>query len=714
MKLATQKLAGDRKLGGLLVLLALATCRVQAPLAPQPTAQSTADSRTADEPVALPSELRPGEGLLRVRVVDREGEAPLADVDVLVSPSDLARQWTDYGGRPRSISGNGPTTGGDGWTDIAVPIHVDLRVNTSGWEEKRESSIVPALSDGERREVVLRVIAEADTVLFGRLVDAESKAVIKNGRVHLESNDESNDASEVANDIATDAEGRFKLIGPARDWPIATASAPGFASLNFVLSTAHTHAKHALDIELSRSAVAEVRVLDHNGSAVSGAHVRLSTERRLLRQYEGNMSDYRSAGADAIEWTSITDDDGRCVIERLAPNVPLSIECSSEGKLPQREPQPMVLSPAERRALDIVIAPTSTIRGLVLDQYGRPKARLQMWLMLAEDDARVLFGYDDEPSASTKSDADGRFEFRGVPPGLWWIGPANSDSDLLDGETVYDYAPVAMPVRVDAGVAIVVTTIHADRELHIRGTVLDEQGAPVPEVEFMASCGATLNVSDESSDESGDFRIGPICAGSWTVTANDYEHGRCASQVVDVVADRDDDERRIELHLHAEGVLRADIVDGVSGAARDGIVMLGREDGGDVPSSAYGHSLSEWTFVNVAPATYMLFALAADGRVALARDVVVPADKAVPPVVLALQPNATVRMSYTGKARLVTWTVNLGGVVLERETTQRTLPCAVPPGDVVIEFTDATTHAVLKRKVHLTAGEERDVVFDAP
>lgn len=141
----------------------------------------------------------------------------------------------------------------------------------------------------------------------------------------------------------------------------------------------------------------------------------------------------------------------------------------------------------------IPLEPIARVAGQVLGVDGQPHlATLR------------IVGSGIWPGRELQSDADGRFVFEDVPPGIYEV-EATSDALVAEprrGLTVDPEASVFVSLRLAAGA-------------FASGVVVDRAGHPVPSAEIVAAT-STLSASTRAvlSDANGAFRVGPFEPGA--------------------------------------------------------------------------------------------------------------------------------------------------------------------------------------------------------
>lgn len=169
------------------------------------------------------------------------------------------------------------------------------------------------------------------------------------------------------------------------------------------------------------------------------------------------------------------------------------------------------------KGIDHVLEPGNSIAGRVVDEAGAPVPGVQV--LCSFEAARVsgpnLMNAMRGDRSVAETDATGRFELRGLGSGpfvveaehrLGWDECSARASNVLPGGE-----EVELVLR---------------RALHLAGTVVDEQGAPVPSFSVIARqevmgefAAVTVAYQREAfADPAGAFFLGDLIAGSWLVT----------------------------------------------------------------------------------------------------------------------------------------------------------------------------------------------------
>ncbi|HEY1812230.1 MAG TPA: sigma-70 family RNA polymerase sigma factor [Kofleriaceae bacterium] len=210
---------------------------------------------------------------------------------------------------------------------------------------------------------------------------------------------------------------------------------------------------------------------------------------------------------------------------------------------------PIVLT-SEPQVVDIDLATSSTIRGIVVDAAGAPVADA---LVLAQQPAQP----SDRCTASTGSGGEfmcsglrgGDYEVAAYPePGTRPFGAA--------GDARRD------PIHVEPGAVAQVTLAVDAQLLTIRGTVVDDTGAPIADALVGASSSASLTGLSmrlepgpgARTDATGAFEIDRLAAGTHTLRASASEGGEVMAPGIAA------GDSGVELRIARAGSIAGDLV----------------------------------------------------------------------------------------------------------------------------------------------------------
>ncbi|TWT74609.1 Regulatory protein BlaR1 [Posidoniimonas polymericola] len=270
--------------------------------------------------------------------------------------------------------------------------------------------------------------------------------------------------------METDAEGRCRWanVVPAEDVPeestgsgptplvyVVTVRAPGLASEESMMD-ARTIASEGqrIDLSMQKGAVLRGEVVNEAGRAVSGARVSMDQPR------VPGLAEIRSATTDDRGQFAIDDLHARDYAAqraRQADQQAAALESGQdvlfvemEQRLEVSHPDFAVgLAPVDRvpSSMDITLQPAAVITGRVVDDAGRPVAGVAVVLQTHRADAEgaVFLPPPRHRHAMVRTNADGEFECRELPPGAYTVR-----ADLGNWEESLPPRIAAAAVVVDA------------------------------------------------------------------------------------------------------------------------------------------------------------------------------------------------------------------------------------------------------------------------
>lgn len=562
--------------------------------------------------------LRPDDpmALLRVRIVDAERHEPLSEANVtfrkkLDPPRDRA---LERGADIIDVS----LTGADGTVlQMVEPGTAVVLLVATPLSRGAQVEVAP-LRASEERDVVVELIVAPDHVLCGRVVARDTGKPLADAVVTIEPK---HDIISVATD------GTFRAA--TRSWRDRhlEVRAPGYGRRSVSLEPGHETAERALEIVLDRGATLRVRLLDPGDSPVSRAVVELSADGRDLSAtplWKG------IAGAGSSTWPADTDENGFSAWTDLPTGVPLRARVLRQRELVHTEPAAIVLDVGEQRELTWHIAATSEVRGVVREANGEVAPRRKLWLQPAQGEKAAIlrFGGGAEKRATTADDS-GRFRFRDVPPGSWWIAPAEPEFGHRD--PVRDPVSLGQRVEVSDSGAPVDVDVLLQRGLVVRGRVTAPDGVTPSEGFISARRDGGLLVHANTNTD-GEFVLGPLLPGRWKLLATSQFRAYRQSEHLDIDAGA----TNVVLSLRAAADVRVRVVDehGTPVPSAEVLISQGRYPSESVKTDSAGIARAAgWFPEGVGAVTCAL----PDGRWGLVKDVRMSVD-APTEVELRLQP----------------------------------------------------------------------------
>jgi protocatechuate 3,4-dioxygenase beta subunit len=655
---------------------------------------------------------------LRVLAVDIKTRAPLAGVRITIHPNAPGHSSKFIEGSTGTLD-ESPITGADGRAEFELPTGIELSLNARGEDDTVGSngeSIAPLLA-GEQRELTIELPSGNDLRYFGRVLSREDKRPVVGAKVTLvrgeqgwaQSTGGQSTRSATSTALAeqrTDADGRFALSLPSWRSSDIRVAAQGFALIVVQGGEDHDTLETENVVYLSRSASLTARLVDAVGISVTNGDVRLWTEAYHLGvAHHGEV--YLPAVEDP-EWNAATDSSGTCSFPELPPDVPLHVELTRDGEKAKRDLPPLSLSPGDAREVVWTIGSGALLEGTVVDQRGQIVRDRAIWLQRADVDTPRFFQpfHSGEEIEETKTDAEGRFAFRDVRHGRWWVGPAAERGSQRDvGEAAI--APLAEVIEIPEGATRQEISLQVSRGIYIRGRVVDPAGAAVPQTFLRATADFATWLLMARTGENGTFTLGPLAPGLYSLIASGRPHAD--SEKVEARAGDDD----VVVQLRAGGIMSGTVVDsatGRGGAAKLTFAIQGASAGARaVDTDAEGAFRME----GLTPGIYDVAACSSGKRAGLLRGVSVLAGAETPSVVVTVVPGAVLRMKYAGADHAI------GYRVLDAETVVAwdgivsgdSKEIVVPAGRLVIESRSRSGWTDTKT-VELSVGQELEIVLD--
>lgn len=664
---------------------------------------SMGEPRTAAD-AATPSELPhvdgPSTALIRVRVVAEETGAPLAQESVEAQPLEDAA-WL-RSGEPPSFASVMAAKRTDAFGNVEFTIEA-CRVHTLFLSEspQRGSLEVPALDPGATHECELRIKALADVLFVGRVIDAQTQAVI-GGAVISSVASPGRDGELEFDPLRSDDQGYFVVAVKSWTPRLLRVEASGYVWTVLRAERGHGTHSRAREIALLRPASAEITVLE-NDLALAGAQVTLATKSYHLQSRFGVGPSHYD---DDPEWSATADASGVARFEALPPRAPFEIRVAGGGDLHvQRDA--FTLEPAEARRLEVRLGQGVTLRGRLETSRGEAIADAEIWRLAAwtswpftlePDMARFSFS---DGVSKTRSDSDGRFTFERVHAGEWWVGAAPDD----ERERALRPAPIAQHVVVRGDEGVLDVVVRTDVGLYISGKVLPATDAPAWRLvsasnELLGSWALGI------ADTDGAFELGPLLRAEYLVRCGGGDGDAGVANDVTVFAGASD----VALELRRGGSLRARVAP-IGGELVDADLSLRGLSGHRAPTYVATEE-GVRTFGALPPGVYDLRAKTANGYFALRSGIVVGAEGPAVDVVLQLERGARVEVLYRGPESRCGCALFLGETIVDWTSVERgTVGHLVSPaGAVELRCQERRESAPEVHAATLAPGERRAFV----
>lgn len=661
---------------------------------PAVTAAPAIEREPAQSEACLDDDGEPRAWLL-VRCVAREDGRPLAGIGFVLAPASLVESRAGLAPLetlfPGALDGT-QRTDAEGRIELEVEPGMELALLVTRTELPvgLEPTRVPALAEGERRELELEFLTRDDHPWFGLVLDDESGAPLAGASAEW-ARAASLGAQGGNSRAVAGADGLLALEFASWKVTLATITSPGTFPEEVELESGHETPERALPIRMARVARLEVRVRDDLGAPLVGVPVEVvwgvSAE---VAAVAARMGTALSRGVRRSD----TDGGGSCAIEGLPPRAELSVVIRPGIGRSQR--QSTRLEPGESRAVEFTVGRGCRLEGLAQDEGGEPLAGLDLWRLAAVGASATLRPEDEEAVVDkVRTDARGRFVFEAVSAGDWWIGPApyHGRAGLL---------PRATRVTIEPGETRHAFTLVCPSARYLSGRVLSSSGVPA-RAEVTAERG-NLRASGRS-DEGGRFFVGPLDAGAWRVQARSGSGSDAPSEIQRAEAGRSD----LVLRLRAGGRVFGNVRDELGRPAPGAEVRLFGEGAED----SYGTVADErgaFVLDGVEPGTYPLRASTA-GAVGTLELVPVRGDGPTGPLDLFLAPGAKLTLALAREAAGGLVRVSVGGSTLALEPLEPGAERRVllPPGTALVRLLVRTEADELEvreeHRVELRLGE---------
>lgn len=445
-------------------------------------------------------------GRIAGRVVDAASGAPVTDFEAAYTPARggggiVVRMGT--GGENDRRTPFSSAEGAFAFEDVP-PGSFDVTVWAKTYQEARTGGV--AVTAGETKTIEVK--AARGLAIRGRVVDAKAGRGVQDATVSARPEGGGGpfmlDLGGNGGGAVTDADGRFEIIdqGPGAYQLTARHSLYSEGTARVTLEDKDG----AIDIPVVSGGVIAGMVASSQGAPLAGAEVSL--------QASGEAGGIRM-GMDGQG--TLTDGAGRFRFEHL------SAGRYRVGATMRSEASPTIdvaLNAGDvREDIRLALDAGATVRGVVkgLDENERSG------VMVGAQGSEDYF-------ANTRTNAEGAFEFTGVPKGSLTLRA--TAGDLVFGSNHTAVREVTIP----AGQSEVTTEIVFEEGLAISGTVT-RRGAPVSGARVSAFMTGVGRQASGRTDESGAFRLTGLEPGRVNISAFSETFSSQASQVVELKGD---------------------------------------------------------------------------------------------------------------------------------------------------------------------------------
>lgn len=349
----------------------------------------------------------------------------------------------------------------------------------------------------------------------------------------------------------TDAEGRFHFDGlpPSSNYGYI-ARHPDFAPAGIEgIALCSKEAREGVEIRLRRGGTLRGRVLDEEGSAISGAEVKIQPEIPEDDEIEKSLASYEDGSGKSGP-------EGRFEFRHLGGAF-YTIEAWTEDRVGGKLDKVAVADGKETEELEIILGKGKAVSGQVVDEEGQPIPGA--WINTEDHFA----GRSSGRGRSTQSNADGRFCLTGIQAGKLEIYASKAG---YDGSSQKVKPP-------SEGVVLVLP-----RQAVVSGRIVAEGRETFPDfrIRCLLSDGRWIRDNDityPQNDNTGHFEL-ELSGGTYILEAEAPGFAVSRSEPIAVQAG----ERRdgVVIELAPEGILQGVVVLRSSGEPVEGAEVLRR------------------------------------------------------------------------------------------------------------------------------------------
>ena len=633
-----------------------------------------------------------GDTILSVLVIAKETGRPIVGARVLLGGEDpdgfifagLNHDENDPAGGYLSTDEKG-----------AVRFQVQPGDDYFSWAEDADGTTsspyrdIPPLLEHEQRQVVFELRTIPDLQFYGQLVTEEGAA--PPASIVTLSDGQS---------IEVDPDGRFSLM--VKSWVIdyGLAKAPGFSESFFEITPEYAFPEQVRTITLHHSATLQVRILDSGSEPV---RVVCTAKSYQLVDTESMFGMFFPPDP---KWSASTDADGSCEFLDMPAGATISISLSGQGRH-KSFPEFVHLQPSETRRIELGFSVGATIQGLAVYSDGGPARSQEIWLVSGRTSGRIYLDESAKPSGQTITDKHGRFEFKAVESGTWYVGPAALRGHFDEAQEGL-IAPVASVVEVAPSDTLCEVRLTLHVGLYIRGAVVDPDGDPMSDAVYIHGFSDECGFLFVRSADDGRFALGPLPPGSYTLSSRSFMTGFVGSEKKTVEAGA----KNVVLQLRLGAALRGKVIDGESGSPAKADLVLSWPATSDDPFPFLMTSTEngDFEFPGHEANNYTVFASDGVGKTGLLQ--VALADQVdSEDLVVNLEAGGWVELIYSGEDRYGQFQLWSGGTVIGADGILSGTKRKFQAPEGRIRVTQQSSSGELEQFVDVKAGEVTQVKF---
>lgn len=387
------------------------------------------------------------------------------------------------------------------------------------------------------------------------------------------------------------------------------------------------------------------------------------------------------------------------------------------------------LAPGETTELNWTVQLTGVVAGIALDASEQPVAGEELRLITRRFHARQVGRNlpSDRVVAVCSTGPDGRFEFGGVPPGQYLVGPTGGEwieSTMEDGTLRLDQAtnpaaPHYELVVLEPNELRVETTVRVWRGLTVRGKLRFPNGDPAPDVLLLALPQGVGGSYRADSYGDGAFDFGAMAPGVYTIIDNNGPDGWGLFSRPELEAGSTD----VELVLEPAGMISGTVSDSATGDLYDGWLNFTQDEHGPRPGSGVSIGTSdggdgEFRVNSLEPGSYTLRYASTDGRwYGYTGDVQISGGHELQSVHVEVEPAAQLRLEAPKDDANVRAYLYLGDGSLfgyRPISLMGTTVVPVPPGTVEVRFRQRGSEVLQSLTLEMVVGEEQVAAYVPP
>jgi hypothetical protein len=277
--------------------------------------------------------------------------------------------------------------------------------------------------------------------------------------------------------------GRFggvaALLGQNDDEPVAYAPTyfPGVGSVNDAKAITLGVSQELLDLtfqlQLVRTARVSGRVMNPDGSPVSGGNVQLTPE----GAGGGGRGQIGMNYGSRIQW------DGAFTMANVPPGRYTLRARGTDSDSPQSAQQPLTVGGGDVTDLIVALAPGASITGTIAFEAAQQPPELTQVRVTAQAADPGELGLN----AGARVEKDGRFSMDGIPAGAHFIRANGARGWTLKSVTINGREWIDTPIDLRSGQRLAdVTLVFTNKLSQITGTVTSDQGLAVTDYTVLA------------------------------------------------------------------------------------------------------------------------------------------------------------------------------------------------------------------------------------